>query len=161
MTSPKSKHASRGSRLSRMFLGWNSRWHVSLRNTVSSFNLRSFLHENVFTFSSESEGHYMCFTRPRSTACHECFFGESPLWHASLQETPCRVQFHDLPPRDCLHPPLQSRSQYLSPLRHRPSQITLHAGSACHECFLGESHSGVCPWETPCRVQNEVLPPRE
>ena len=34
LTSPRSKHASRGSHLSRMFLGWNSRWLVSLGDTV-------------------------------------------------------------------------------------------------------------------------------
>ena len=39
-----------------------------------------------------------------------------------------------------------------------PRSIHASRGSACHECFLGEPHSGVCPWETRCRAQFEVLP---
>ena len=31
------------------------------------------------------------------------------------------------------------------PLRHRPNQNTLHPRTACHDCFFGKSHGGMCP----------------
>ena len=33
-----------------------------------------------------------------------------------------------------------------------PNQNTLYVGTACHECFSGESHGGMRPCEPPCRV---------
>ena len=93
-------------------------------------------------------------------ACQECFFGWSHGGTCPC-DTPCRVQFEVLPPRECLHPPLHWRSQCDSPLWQRPGQSTLHAGTACQECFLCKSHSKMCSWETPWRVQFDVVPPQE